>query len=136
MGLLKSVKFIQERVRIRVFFAFEKTTKKHRFSDPPEPSRSSSRCSGSTVQACAPRPLKVLKNDPKTITLGRLWPPKARKRPSGRRRKSVQKTYRKKVTKKTPQKTCLSMEREARLINETLSIFMPHSHTNVHMHAG
>ena len=32
--------------------------------------------------------------------------------------------------------TCLSMEREARLINETLSIFVPHSHTNVHMHGG
>ena len=28
------------------------------------------------------------------------------------------------------------MEREARLINETLSTFVPHSHTNVHMHVG
>ena len=59
------------------------------FLEAPEPFRSSSRCSESTVLACAPGPLKVFKNDPKTIALGRLWPPKARKRPSGRRQKSV-----------------------------------------------
>ena len=42
---------------------------KHQFSDPPEPSRSSSRCSGSTVLAYPSGPLKVIKNDEKSV----LW---------------------------------------------------------------
>ena len=68
-----------------------------------------------------------------------LWTPWAHKN-RNTRKKMISEKHVKNECRNSHQKcsiwTCLSMEREARLINATLSTFVRHSHTSVHMHGG
>ena len=78
-----------------------KTSRKHRFSDPPEPSKSCWDCSESSILTCVPGPLKVIKNSPK-VTL--LEPSGLQKWPRSRRKYRPKARDKKKGTKKVPQK--------------------------------
>ena len=84
-GLIKSQKVRKGCSWIPFFFHSEKTSKKHRFLDLPKPSGSSSRCSGSTVLACAPGAVKATKKTSKINGKQALGPQKLPKSVAGTR---------------------------------------------------